>query len=388
MYNIARGIDFEPVVTRLISKSIGCCKKFPGRTALQTHEAIQHWMSELAEEIAERLEKDLVENNRKAKQMVVNFAQEINKDVISNSRTHSLYSYNKAQIARDAVEVVRKYCQKTDGSYNVTFLGISVSNFQEEKKTQDIASYFRQSMALQEIKQKEESEEERTELMNYDEDDINLSNEEENDDIGNHSIYSASTDDLEEDPKSYIYFEDIYPEYASSQPLESCELTHKVDATISKEKRELEIRRKSSKSFFSKYFDNMAEVLIPHEAKNENIETSSNNTGQNEENITVKEKRKSNEESTSAKRKSTEINILQYFPKCEEPNENYCEECKKNIPIEEIPDHSDYHVAKKLQAELNKASISDKIPVNKGIIKVTPKKRPANMSISDFFKPA
>jgi nucleotidyltransferase/DNA polymerase involved in DNA repair len=36
LYNIARGIDHDPVTKRLVSKSIGCCKNFPGRQALTT----------------------------------------------------------------------------------------------------------------------------------------------------------------------------------------------------------------------------------------------------------------------------------------------------------------------------------------------------------------
>jgi hypothetical protein len=36
LYNIARGIDNDPVTQRLVSKSICCCKKFPGRQALAT----------------------------------------------------------------------------------------------------------------------------------------------------------------------------------------------------------------------------------------------------------------------------------------------------------------------------------------------------------------
>lgn len=36
LYNIARGIDSDPVTKRLVSKSVGCCKKFPGRQALTT----------------------------------------------------------------------------------------------------------------------------------------------------------------------------------------------------------------------------------------------------------------------------------------------------------------------------------------------------------------
>lgn len=34
LYNIARGIDNEPVTVRLVSKSIGACKKFPGKQAI------------------------------------------------------------------------------------------------------------------------------------------------------------------------------------------------------------------------------------------------------------------------------------------------------------------------------------------------------------------
>lgn len=34
LYNIARGIDNEPVINRLLSKSVGACKKFPGKQAI------------------------------------------------------------------------------------------------------------------------------------------------------------------------------------------------------------------------------------------------------------------------------------------------------------------------------------------------------------------
>lgn len=34
LYNIARGIDNEPVTPRLVSKSIGACKRFPGKQVI------------------------------------------------------------------------------------------------------------------------------------------------------------------------------------------------------------------------------------------------------------------------------------------------------------------------------------------------------------------
>lgn len=40
LYNIARGIDNEPVTNRLLAKSIGACKKFPGKQAITSLEVV------------------------------------------------------------------------------------------------------------------------------------------------------------------------------------------------------------------------------------------------------------------------------------------------------------------------------------------------------------
>lgn len=143
LYNIARGIDLEHVTTRLISKSIGCCKNFPGKNALTTAEDVQHWISELASEISERLQNDLEENNRRARQMIVSFTQETKNRDSNSSRTHPLQSYEPAKIAKSAVDVIRRFCIRADGSYHITFLGLSVGNFQDLKNSVDISSLFK-----------------------------------------------------------------------------------------------------------------------------------------------------------------------------------------------------------------------------------------------------
>lgn len=56
MYQISRGIDNEPVESRLISKSIGSCKSFP--LGLKIKEEVQHWLSTLINDIVEKLEAD------------------------------------------------------------------------------------------------------------------------------------------------------------------------------------------------------------------------------------------------------------------------------------------------------------------------------------------
>lgn len=40
LYNIARGNDNEPVTPRLVSKSIGACKKFPGKQAIDQKDVV------------------------------------------------------------------------------------------------------------------------------------------------------------------------------------------------------------------------------------------------------------------------------------------------------------------------------------------------------------
>lgn len=42
-----------------MSKSVGCCKRFPGKTCLASRTEVAHWIQELADEICERLEDDL-----------------------------------------------------------------------------------------------------------------------------------------------------------------------------------------------------------------------------------------------------------------------------------------------------------------------------------------
>lgn len=143
LYNIARGIDVEPVQVRLVSKSIGCCKKFPGKTALKTVEDVTHWLSELATEIAERLEQDVDENNRRAKQIVLNIAQPVNRKDVQTSKSQPLNSYEGEKIAHDAFETLKKMAQKADGSFHLTFLGLSVGKFEDIKNVSDISTFFK-----------------------------------------------------------------------------------------------------------------------------------------------------------------------------------------------------------------------------------------------------
>lgn len=143
LYNIARGLDAEPVTTRLVSKSIGCCKKFPGKSALLTEEDVRHWLHELSEELAERLQQDEYENNRKARQIVVSFAQQINKKDVSSSRTIQLGSYEVKRIFEEVFDVIKRFCLKFDGGYHLKYLGLSAGHFENMKNVREITSFFK-----------------------------------------------------------------------------------------------------------------------------------------------------------------------------------------------------------------------------------------------------
>ncbi|XP_045491464.1 DNApol-eta [Colias croceus] len=157
LYNIARGIDLEPVQARFNPKSIGCCKQFRGKSALTTLESLKKWLKDLGDEIEDRLEKDAVENNRCPKQMVVSFSTQMpdGRDT-SSSRSYNfgseddlcgeLFSAKALELLLDSAEG----CKPKDDEANrklkapIKFLGISVGKFEDNdyKKTKKIKDYF------------------------------------------------------------------------------------------------------------------------------------------------------------------------------------------------------------------------------------------------------
>lgn len=143
---MARGIDLEAVTPRFASKSIGCCKKFPGRNSIKGIATLNHWLIELAKEIVERLEKDEIENSRMAKQIVVSFTQQFTGEEVASTRCVPLNVIDVETMAQDALDVIKK---NTDVFFKndqnavilnpITFLGISAGKFddmnQQKKNT-------------------------------------------------------------------------------------------------------------------------------------------------------------------------------------------------------------------------------------------------------------
>ncbi|CAH1389445.1 unnamed protein product [Nezara viridula] len=147
LYNIARGLDNEPVTARLLSKSIGCCKNFPGRAALNKTKDVHHWINKLAEELSERLLEDEVMNKRRANLLTVSMHLEINKKDNASSKSVVLSSYEVDKIFIVAEQALRKVC-KVDPSIDnwyppIKHLGLSAGKF--SNSSNKILKFFKLS---------------------------------------------------------------------------------------------------------------------------------------------------------------------------------------------------------------------------------------------------
>lgn len=148
---------------RFASKSIGCCKNFPGRNAIKGLATLEHWFKELATEIFDRIEKDELENSRRPRQMVVSYKLELNGEDVASSRSVALSNQLSIEkLANDALGVLKKnvpgLCQPDKPLQNpIKYLGISVSKFDDldQKQHNTIESMFSNQAKVKEDKTEE-----------------------------------------------------------------------------------------------------------------------------------------------------------------------------------------------------------------------------------------
>ncbi|XP_031835081.1 DNA polymerase eta isoform X2 [Nomia melanderi] len=138
LYNIARGIDNEPVTMRLVTKSIGACKKFPGRQAITSLDVLKHWAGELSAEVCERLEQDREENERRATLLTICYHYYHNKTTVSQSRSCTLNSYKPEKMAACCVDIVSKSTQCP-----IAYLGVSAGKFIQAKGRENFRNFFK-----------------------------------------------------------------------------------------------------------------------------------------------------------------------------------------------------------------------------------------------------
>ncbi|XP_003382583.1 PREDICTED: DNA polymerase eta-like [Amphimedon queenslandica] len=106
LYELCRGICHEKISNRIITKSIGCGKNFPGPSKLKTAKAVKYWLEQLSRELVERLEEDMTENTRQAQSITVHFLPE--GQASSVARTFALPSYNTSLIVNNSWNAINK----------------------------------------------------------------------------------------------------------------------------------------------------------------------------------------------------------------------------------------------------------------------------------------
>ncbi|XP_021827570.1 DNA polymerase eta isoform X2 [Prunus avium] len=169
LWNIARGISGDEVEGRLLPKSHGSGKTFPGPQALKTIASVQHWLHELCEELSERLQLDLDQNKRIAHTLVLHATAY----KVSDSDSHKKFPskscplrYGTAKIQEDALslfqaalrEYLGSYTAKIQGSQNnhwgITSLSVSASKIVPiPSGTASITKYFHGHLSCSSTKQ-------------------------------------------------------------------------------------------------------------------------------------------------------------------------------------------------------------------------------------------
>ncbi|XP_008554583.1 DNA polymerase eta [Microplitis demolitor] len=138
LYNIARGIDNEPVTNRLVCKSIGASKNFPGKQAITKLDVLESWAHELSLELSDRLEQDLDENKRRATSLTISYHYYQDRRIIAQSKVCSLPSYKAEKISSICVDVISKGLQKP-----IALISMSAGKFVPSKGSESFKNFFK-----------------------------------------------------------------------------------------------------------------------------------------------------------------------------------------------------------------------------------------------------
>lgn len=324
MYNIARGIDNDPVTIRQKSKSIACSKNFFGPTALVNLKDLKEWINDLSIILSERLTKDYEEYHRKARNIVVIFTYQTSSGNVTNSRTYPLNSYDPSKIAKHTFEILDKHCIKNSDKFKIKHIGMSASKFEDYHSSRTLKAFFDSTVATKKNQQedvigtcsKSDINEEIMSLI------LKKKSQEDDDLVQNDDIYEASTISLDYDDRTNLSYVDESLECHD----EDCRMTDSSDKdSITNETFYTKAENLDESSFFNNYFKEEEERSVKRHF----------DTSRQLEIMDVDDRTNANKSNNEIVKKVT-------------PNEEFCAECKKLILTKEMPSHKDYHFALKL----------------------------------------
>ncbi|KAH9747132.1 DNA polymerase eta [Citrus sinensis] len=126
------GINGEEVQARLLPKSHGSGKSFPGPRALKTVASVQHWLNQLCEELSERLCSDLEQNKRIAHTLTLHASAFKSSDSDSRKKFPSKscpLRYGTAKIQEDTFNLFQAGLREFLGSFGVKTQGSHYSGW-------------------------------------------------------------------------------------------------------------------------------------------------------------------------------------------------------------------------------------------------------------------
>ncbi|XP_006646338.1 DNA polymerase eta isoform X1 [Oryza brachyantha] len=151
LWKIARGISGEEVEDRLLPKSHGCGKTFPGPKALKDNASVKTWLDRLCEELSERVQSDLNQNKRIAQTLTL-YARACKKNGCDSIKKFPSKScplrYGTGKIQEDAMKLFESGLHDFLGSqitkWSITSLSVSASKiFDIPSGTSSILRYIK-----------------------------------------------------------------------------------------------------------------------------------------------------------------------------------------------------------------------------------------------------
>ena len=159
IYNIARGIDHDPVKQRALVKQSACAKNFPQGIKLVSE--LEKWVSDLAAELEERLAFEVTDNKRLATQFITHLKLG---EGGSTSTQMPLVKCDLDHIVASAHKCINKKLTSKDGAYSdvVFMLSIGAGKFVPAPEKNNIYTMLRSKEAQRSSKPAPVKEEEQS----------------------------------------------------------------------------------------------------------------------------------------------------------------------------------------------------------------------------------
>ncbi|XP_022695499.1 DNA polymerase eta-like isoform X2 [Varroa jacobsoni] len=140
LYELSHGVDHETVADRLLSKSIGCAKNFPGKTALMTVKDVSKWANSLCEEMEERLKLDQKTNQRVARLLTVSNGIQSRSIPLTGITFTKVFLYNSVMAGLSKLNVAPQ--GSGDWTPPIKMLSFIASKFEVLDKSANIMKYI------------------------------------------------------------------------------------------------------------------------------------------------------------------------------------------------------------------------------------------------------